>query len=150
MPPDDPNDFTDKYNTQLSSEEEAKFQDWAKANPKLGNTYDYDARGFFQAGANAAGNGHGSDQWKKPNHPTFSDQSQYSGVGGNVGGHWNKAQDGTWDFTPGSGNVYSSNELQNYFSNQEQGNRLYLVPVYHQPEFDHDLIPVDHNPFEGE
>ena len=146
--PNDPNDFTDQYNTQLSSGDETKFQEWAKANPRLGNTYDYDARGFWQTGAGAADNGHGSDQWKKPNHPTFSDLSQYSGSGGQVGGHWAQATDKTWDFTPGSSNVYSPEELQSYFTQQEPGNRLHLLPVDHEPEFDHSLVPVDHNPFE--
>lgn len=121
-------DLTDIYNTKLSPSDEASFQQWAKANPRLGNTYDYDARGFWKDGAGTAANGHGSDQYKKPNHPTFSTGSQYNGVDGNIGGQWAKQQDGTWTFAPGATNLknYSGADLKDYFSKVEQGNKVVL------------------------
>jgi hypothetical protein len=123
----DPNDMTDQYNTNLSPDNETKFQDWAKANPRLGSTYDYDARGFWQAGAAQADNGHGSDQWKKPNHPTFSNQSQYND-NQNQGGAWAQRPDGSYSYAPSSTNLkYNDpNDLQDYFNKQEQGNELLL------------------------
>jgi len=123
-------DMTYLYNTKLSPADEEKFQKWAAANPRLGNTYDYDARGFWQAGAGAADNGHGSDEWKKPNHPTFSTGSKYSGVGGEVGGQWDKAPDGSYSFTPSSTNLQnlSPSEMMDYFQKVEQGNRL-VIPA---------------------
>jgi len=121
-------DMTDQYNTKLNPQEEAAFQQWAKDNPRLGNTYDYDARGFWKAGAGAAKNGHGSDQWKKPNHPTFSTNSQYNGVDGNQGGTWNKKSGGSWAFQPGKTNMqnFSPDDLKDYFNKVEPGNALIL------------------------
>lgn len=86
----DPEDMTDNYNTPLSPAQEKRFKVWQKANPRLGNTYDYDARGFWLHGAPTASNGHGDDRWKKPNHPTFSDQSDYTAPP-TPGGHWDGA-----------------------------------------------------------
>ena len=119
-------DLTNQYNTKLSPADEASFQQWAKANPQMGDTYDYDARGFWQAGAGTASNGHGSDQWKKPNHPTFSTNSQYNGTDGNQGGQWDKASNGSWSFTPGPTNLknFSTEDLSDYFSKVEKGNHL--------------------------
>lgn len=110
----DPLDYSDRFNTKLSPEDEAKFQEWQKANPRLGNTYDYDSRGFWKAGAEQADNGHGSDQWKKPNHPTFSDQSQYSTAENGKGGSWSKDDDGHDVFTPSKQNLSlrSADELR--------------------------------------
>ena len=123
-------DMTDQYNTKLSPSNEQEFQKWAAANPRLGNTYDYDARGFWQAGAGTANNGHGSDQWKKPNHPTFSTNSQYNGVDGNQGGQWAKSPDGSWTFSPGSTNLtnFSKQELSDYFQKVEPNNKL-IIPL---------------------
>lgn len=123
-------DMTDKYNTKLSDADEAEFQKWATANPRLGGTYDYDARGFWQAGAGAADNGHGSDQWKKPNHPTFSTGSQYSGVDGFQGGQWAQSQGGSYSFTPSPTNLQnlSPSEMMDYFQKVEPGNRL-VIPA---------------------
>jgi hypothetical protein len=122
------NDLSNKYNTKLSEADETKFQQWAAANPRLGNTYDYDARGFWQAGAGAADNGHGSDQWKKPNHPTFSTGSQYHGVDGFQGGQWAQSQDGSYSFAPSATNLQnlSADEMKDYFQKVEPGNRLML------------------------
>jgi hypothetical protein len=124
---DDPNDLTNQYNTQLSPADETKFQTWAAQNPRLGNTYDYDARGFWQAGAGTADNGHGSDQWKKPNHPTFSDQSQYS-QGDTMGGIWTQKSDGSYTFSPTSTNLKynDADDLQDYFSKVEPSNQLIM------------------------
>ena len=124
----DDRDYTDKYNTKLSPADETKFQEWATKNPRLGSTYDYDARGFWQDGAGEAPNGHGSDQWKKPNHPTFSTGSQYHGVGGFEGGQWAQSQDGSYSFTPSATNLQnlSKEEMMDYFKKVEPGNRLIL------------------------
>lgn len=124
------NDMTDQYNTRLSDADEAEFQKWAAANPRLGNTHDYDARGFWKDGAGAADNGHGSDQWKKPNHPTFSTGSQYSGADGFEGGQWAQSQGGSYSFTPSATNLrnLSPSEMMDYFQKVEPGNRL-VIPA---------------------
>lgn len=102
-PTADPLDQTANYNTPLTPQEEAAFQAWAAQDPKrLGDLYDYDVRGFWKAGGHTAKNGHGSDNWKKPNHPTFSNQSIYSGPY-TPGGQWDQQKSG-FSFTPALGN----------------------------------------------
>jgi hypothetical protein len=136
---DDDLDYTDKYNTQLSPQQEQQFQGWMKtqstksaANPTgrdvSRDLYDYDMRGDWLAGANRDDRGHGSDQFKKPNHPTFSTGSIYHGVDGNEGGQWGKQADGSWTFTPGKTNLqnFSTDEMQGYFKQVEPGNQLIL------------------------
>lgn len=120
---EDPNDYSDKYNTPLSDEDEAKYQEWAKANKREGDTYDYDMRGAWKEGASQGGNGHFTDKYKKPNHPTFSDQSKYHGVDGEEGGKWEQNGD-KWRFTPGSTNKHDPEALKRYFKRAEPGNDL--------------------------
>lgn len=127
QPNTDPNDYSDRYNTKLSPKQEAAFLDWAVKNNKLNDSYDYDLRGFWNAGGKFSENGHGADQFKKPNHPTFSDQSMYHSDE-TPGGSWNKYPDGSYAFTPSEqmmqrpGYVeYMRNE---YWPKAESGNVL--------------------------
>lgn len=132
---DDDLNYTDKYNTSLSSQQEKQFQTWTSQQSKAtgrnvaNDLYDYDMRGWWQQsnGASLSG-GHLTDEFKKPNHPTFSTGSKYNGVGGNEGGQWAKRSDGSWSFTPGQTNLknFSSDELQGYFNKVEPGNQLML------------------------
>lgn len=130
--PADPRDFSNKYNTQLSPKEELMFQAWAAKNGKTKDTYDYDLRGAWkeiQSGnMKAADNGHLGDKYKKPNHPTFSDQSVYSGKDGYVGGKWGN-EGGKDTFTPGKGNMYQPQELQRYFQKVEPNAKLYAPGI---------------------
>lgn len=114
----DTRDFTDRYNTELSPEQEAEYQ--KTHDPQ--DSYDYDMRGAFKNGVGAAGNGHYPDTYKKPNHPTFSNESQYSGVDGYSGGSWS-GSDGSWAYTPSQTNVQMHGiiGLQNYFDKREPG-----------------------------
>ncbi len=135
----DPLDFSDQYNTSLSPADEAKFQAWTQQQSKAagrdvsGDTYDYDLRGWWQANPDTdLSGGHLTDQWKKPNHPTFSDESIYSGVNGMQGGHWTKADDpegGEHVFRPGPTNMYSQRDLADYFARVEPTNTLDLSPA---------------------
>lgn len=87
------------YDTSLSPVEERDFQTWKAVNAPNDSGADYDLRGAFKAGVMPDARGHMPDTWKKPNHPTFSDQSQYA-VGGD------RAKAGTWNgetFTPAKG-----------------------------------------------
>ena len=124
----EPQDLTNKYNTPLSATEEAAYQKWAKDNNKLKDTYDYDLRGFWKNKEAFAENGHGTDRYKKPNHPTFSDQSMYNGVDGNQGGTWAKQTNGSYVFNASETNVKNMGEqgLQQYFSKYEKGNAVNL------------------------
>lgn len=135
---DEPPDMTNQYNTALSPQDEAAYQAWGKqqaATPErngrnpASDTYDYDMRGFWKSGMKFAGNGHGGDLYKKPNHPTFSNQSQYSGRDGYKGGTWSGGQDGApWGFTPSQTNLNNTGVagLERYFGDAEPGNYLML------------------------
>lgn len=133
----DDRDFTAKYNTELTASEKTGFEGWAKSqSTAVGrditkDLYDYDLQGWWKDNPDTdLKGGHLTDQYKKPNHPTFSTGSQYSGVDGLQGGRWDKSDDGSWAFSPGATNLqnYSKGELTDYFSKVESGNRL-LMPA---------------------
>lgn len=99
----------DPYETQLSDKEEVEYQKWvAEKSAELGRpveSSDYDMRGFWKdPKARQGANGHFPDTYKKPSHPTFSNESKYSGVDGNEGGEWAK-KGGKWTFQPGPTNI---------------------------------------------
>ena len=113
------------FNTPLTPEQEAAFQ---KAYPRPEDTADYDMRGAFLSGAGQAGNGHYPDTFKKPNHMTFSTESQYSNPENGVGGVWTQRPDQTWDFQASPTNLqqHSPSDMLNYFFRVERGNNLTL------------------------
>jgi hypothetical protein len=75
------------YETPLSREEESRFQDWKQRYAPRDSGEDYDLRGAFKAGVKPdPRSGHWPDTYKKPNHPTFSDQSKYALPG--MAGRW--------------------------------------------------------------
>ena len=79
----------DDYNTDLGADE-PNFQKWKAQVAPNDTGADYDLRGAYKAGAGKdPTSGHMTDQFKKPNHPTFSDQSQYA-----TGANRDRA--GTW------------------------------------------------------
>lgn len=120
-------DLTGEFNTQLTPEEEKAFQAWAKSTGRLGDLFDYDLRGEWkelQSGAESE-NGRLSDKYKKPNHPTFSEQSQYSSES-ERGGRWT-VENGHDVFTPGREvSQAEANFLHQYFTQREPGVELRL------------------------
>jgi len=87
-------DFSGRYNTPLNPAQQKQFDAWAdQQKAKTGrdprnDRYDYDVNGYFLSGAATDERGHGTDQFKKPNHPTFSNESIYHGKDGHMGGEW--------------------------------------------------------------
>jgi hypothetical protein len=79
--------LSNKYNTKLSAKEEKQYLSWAKENKREKDTYDYDMRGAWKAGFTGDKRGHFPDKYKKPNHPTFSNESMYSNDD-MTGGEW--------------------------------------------------------------
>lgn len=77
------------FDTTLAPDQEAKFQTWKAANAPKDSGADYDLRGAFQAGVTRSDNGHFPDTFKKPNHPTFSNQSKYAAIRPDLAGSWN-------------------------------------------------------------
>lgn len=74
-------DLTHQFNTYLTPEQERLYQLW-KIKNGYGKTaeFDYDLRGAWLANDRADGKGHWTDEYKKPNHPTFSTHSNYYGM----------------------------------------------------------------------
>ncbi len=77
------------YDTILSSSEESNFKSWKAKNAPNDSGEDYDLRGAFKEGFKRDPQSqHWDDKFKKPNHPTFSDQSQYAKEAPEKAGHW--------------------------------------------------------------
>lgn len=132
----EPPDFTAKFNTPLNADQEDKFQKWvSEQSQKRGydlrmDLNDYDLRGLFKDKGGFDSRGHASDEYKKPNHPTFSDESKYNGVGGFQGGKW--IEDGkSWKFEAGPTNTQfrSPASLQDYFKRIEPDSTLVFPKV---------------------
>ena len=132
--PSDPLDFSNKYNTPIPPEKQKLFDQWAVAQKQKtgkdprGDRYDYDVNGDWLSGSATDSRGHGSDQFKKPNHPTFSDQSQYNGLDGYVGGSWVDPSTGSPNgaYKPSQTNIqfHGQDGLQDYFKKVEPGTAL--------------------------
>lgn len=114
-------DYRDQYNTPLSPEDEALFQVYLGVTNRAQDLNDYDLRGAWKSKAAEAANGHLPDTYKKPNHPTFSNESQYSGKDGLMGGAWAQTPNGKWSFAPGPTNLQTMplEQLQQYFRQRE-------------------------------
>lgn len=85
--------MSDPYTTQLTPAQEAAFQVWVRERSRIlkrdvsKDDADYDIRGFWLSGSGTDARGHGTDRFKKPNHPTFSTESQYA-TKGVAAGKW--------------------------------------------------------------
>tara|TARA_R110000787_G_scaffold279645_1_gene389863 strand:- start:13085 stop:19363 length:6279 start_codon:yes stop_codon:yes gene_type:complete len=155
--------FSNAYNSELSADELLEYYIWqdslAHRRSELNGTSledelkrftmdqgAYDIYGFWKSGdyENTDSDGHGSDRWKKPNHVTFSDESQYASnynlEEGDVdrrtkyeGGSWNK--DG--GYSPTRHNMHSTEHINKYLSDGNSDTRqeyLYMGnPRYMKP-----------------
>lgn len=79
--------------TSLTPDAEGKYQLWKSTlPPRLQFEGDYDLRGFFQKNPNFSVNTpgeHMTDEFKLPNHPTFSNESRYyNEKTQHLGGRW--------------------------------------------------------------
>src|SRR5258705_8910747 len=115
---EDPLNYTGNYNTSLSPTEQADYD----TKFSKGDSYDYDMQGWYKANPDVSPNAEGvhyPDTFKKPNHPTFSDQSQYA-TDEFQPGSWGN-ENGKDTFTPGGTNLmlHGSEKLQQYFQKTE-------------------------------
>ena len=76
-----------RHNTRLTAAEEQDFLKWKQRYAAMDPGTDYDLRGAFKAGLRPDKTGHWPDTFKKPGHPTFSDESKYA-TRAYPGGHW--------------------------------------------------------------
>ena len=117
-------DFLFKYNTELPQEAQMPYNQWLVNESKTQgrdvwkDMYDYDLKGYFLSGEwqNRGAGGHGIDKFKKPNHPTFSNESMYHGVDGYEGGTWG---DGTYSPSKTNLKFFKKDQLENYFKERE-------------------------------
>lgn len=78
-----------QFETKLTPQEEAAFWQWKQQFAPHDSGTDYDLRGAFKAGLTPnPQTGHWPDTYKKPTHPTFSDQSIYAQDRPDLAGHW--------------------------------------------------------------
>lgn len=130
---DDEEDDTDYsfLDTPLSPQGEAAFQIWKARNAPRDSGWDYDLRGAFAAGVTPdAQTGHWPDTYKKPNHPTFSDQSKWAKDYPDKAGSWNGDEYVKPSFlNPSTGNreplkptVGAGQDEDQYFFNPSTGN----------------------------
>lgn len=133
----------DRFTTALRPEQEQAYQAWRAALPAdLQNEQDYDLRGAFLASAKANGRLHMTDQFKKPNHVTFSDGSQYSNAA-TPGGRWvatgrKNAVDPTQDeyvffASPENARHTNIDDMASYFVGSEPGNYAVYSSNYKLP-----------------
>jgi hypothetical protein len=94
----------DDYNTDLG-DDEPKFQEWKSQHAPRDSGADYDLRGAYKSGLTPdPQSGHWPDTFKKPNHPTFSNQSQYAtGANAAKAGHWEGPEGPDQTFVPPKG-----------------------------------------------
>lgn len=160
-------DFTDQYNTELNPEQEAAYQKWLSIQKVPTSTRDYDLRGFFADQVfgktdNSEHEGHFDDRWKKPNHMTFSDQSNYAEIlpdGSSTGGRWiehlSSENDpkglGHYTFAMSPHQKIPEQAMREYFQREESHNSFFdpKTHVIHEGEIPLIDQHVDHLIQEG-
>lgn len=78
------------FDTPLDPQQQQGYEQWKSTlPPRLQWTGDYDLQGFYKDNGPVpfSGDMHMPDTYKKPNHPTFSNESQYAPMGNP--GSWN-------------------------------------------------------------
>lgn len=137
--------MADKFNTPIPPEKQAAYDAWVKQQSEERgrdvnqDKLDYDVQGFYLSGQGLGANAHGPDTFKKPNHPTFSNQSQY----GSGGGAWSN-QDGHDVFTPTPENFKyrTPGALSDYWKKvEEQHGGILNQPVLSGTQFNEEGIP---------
>ena len=63
---------------------------------------------------------HGPDQYKYPNHMTFSDESMYS-TPEHMGGHWTELKNGKWQFQPSQWNIQNAGGKEKFLKWWNEG-----------------------------
>jgi len=146
---DDEEDDTDYsfLDTPLSPDGEIGYQIWKRKYAPKDSGWDYDLRGAYAAGLTPdPTTGHWPDTYKKPNHPTFSDQSKFAKDYPDRAGSWNGDQYVKPQFLNPSTGSYepirrmgSGQDEDEYFLNPATGNyelvkRPDQIPVTAPPD----------------
>jgi hypothetical protein len=132
----------DRFDTKLTPEQEGDFLKWKSLLGDRGSDADYDLRGWWlKSGmpSDDAPEGHFSDEFKKPNHPTFSDESVYHGTENpdgtkNLGGKWVGNDKDGWGFAPTPDIVSDSEKLKRlkqYLDGPAEGGKVKIITGEH-------------------
>lgn len=93
-------------------------------------TPDYDIRGAYEAGIDPDERGHLTDEFKLPNHITYSDESRAAKEkNAPPAGKWVGSDEDGWTFYASQTNINNAGgvgALRNYFKRNEKGVRLVL------------------------
>lgn len=130
-------EFYNQYNTQLSPEQRTGLYDYllglslAENRNAYNDMNDYDMAGaYLENVAQRGPEGFFTDKFKKPNHPVFSDDSQYNGANGHYGGHWTEGTPelpgGTFTPSPWNLQMMPAPVMQDYFNRFEPNAQLIL------------------------
>lgn len=124
------------------------YSDWLKYRSRLANRdiskdeKDYDLESYFKSLKSTMGesgkfnpeaNTHLPDTYKKPNHPTFSNESIYSIPGIQEGGEWNESTS-NWEFTPSELNLRNmpAEDMESYFEKADPEAKLNLSKKFNK------------------
>lgn len=136
-------DFTEDFNTFIPEELQPAFERWVALKDAerakqgrgsiLQDKADYDIQGFFLAEMKGEevifdeATGHGTDFFKKPNHPTFSTDSRYHGISGFRGGTFKGNS-----FSPSEDNIklFGAKNLRRYMEKFEPNVILEPIGVF--------------------
>jgi hypothetical protein len=115
------------------------FFAWLKKYPHVRQSNDYDTYGAFKAGLTPDPvTGHLNDEFKLPNHITYSNESKYSkGKNAPPAGRWEGNDKDGWTFHATSTNIKNAGgveALKEYFKNNEKDSKLVLPPSNTLPE----------------
>jgi hypothetical protein len=124
-----------RYSTSVPASRSTEYQQWVqdlnqkRGKDSSGDSFDYDLTGAFLGGVQPDARGHLPDTYKKPNHMTFSSDSQYH-TPDEPGGIWQDAGNGQWLFfaSPTNLKYHSPAELTDYFNKYEPDSMLVLPP----------------------
>lgn len=118
------------FDTKLTPLEESRYRLAAAKAGRSGDSKDYDLRGAWNKDAASIGSkGHLTDEFKKPNHPSFSTDSMYSSAS-NPGGSWVAGAKDSWSFTPSKRQISRAGGLAPFkkaFGSSERGQNSGLV-----------------------
>ena len=152
-------DLTDQYNTELNPEQESAYQNWLSIQKVPTDTRDYDLKGFFADQVfgktdTSEHKGHFDDRWKKPNHMTFSDQSNHAQIlpdGSSTGGRWEQRLSpekdpkglGVWHFIRPIHGRIPDEPFREYYEREEPGNtwEMSSAPVIKPKSPDMPVVP---------
>lgn len=126
----------DRFESRMDLADTLNYLAWVKRQSAVHgrdlrmDEQDYDLKGLYrELGGRDLPVGHGTDRYKKPNHPTFSNESIYH-TPDTPGGEWRHENGQDYFYaSPHNVKTYGADRLKRYFAEREKGVILVLPPV---------------------